>query len=180
MTEGRRHLPGHFPGPANRGTSYWNPASWGPGPFGGWGDAHLALDAIVAYVDDELSTTARGRATEHLARCRDCVREVSAQLQARSELRSAVAPTLPVSLLDSLRAIPGTAELPPPPPGLAMGPNGELVSLLRDVPDASAAGASGSGPRPPRASPPSRPLGGSAAWFRFLRQSPGPGPAQQR
>ncbi len=162
MTEGRRHLPGHPPGPANRGSSYWNPASWRDGPFGGWGEAHLNLDAIVAYVDDELTPSARGRATEHLARCRDCVREVSAQLQARSALRSATAPTLPVSLLDALRAIPGSVELPPPPPGLAVGPNGELVSVLREEPKQRSTGA-----RPQPTGPDHRSLGGSPAWFRF-------------
>lgn len=102
--------------------------------WGSWDEGHLTLDAIVAFVDDELASGARSRATEHLTGCRDCAAEVLAQLQARSAIRRATAPTLPVSLLDTLRSIPQQAELPPPPPGLAIGPDGGLVSMLRDEP----------------------------------------------
>lgn len=97
-----------------------------------WGGGHLALDAIVAYVDEELSPGARRRALEHLARCVECAGEVIAQTQARWALRASVAPSLPSSLLSSLRAIPQQAELPGPPAGLAVGPDGELVSMLRE------------------------------------------------
>lgn len=105
----------------------------GQSPTGpAWGGGHLATDAIVAYVDEELSPGARRRALEHLARCADCAGEVVAQTQARWALRASAAPTLPSSLLSSLRAIPQEAELPAPPAGLAVGPDGQLVSVLRE------------------------------------------------
>jgi hypothetical protein len=96
-----------------------------------WG-GHLALDAIVAYVDEELSPGAWRRALEHLARCPECAAEVIAQTQARLALRGSAAPSLPSSLLSTLRAIPAETELPAPPAGLAVGPDGELVSMLRE------------------------------------------------
>jgi len=96
-----------------------------------WG-GHLSLDAIVAYVDEELSPGPRRRALEHLARCSECAAEVIAQTQARWLLRRAAAPALPSSLLNSLRAIPSQAELPEPPAGLAVTADGQLVSVLRE------------------------------------------------
>lgn len=96
-----------------------------------WG-GHLALDAIVAYVDEELSPVARRRALEHLARCPECAAEVVAQTQARLALRGSAAPSLPSSLLNSLRAIPTETELPSPPAGLAVSSDGQLVSVQRD------------------------------------------------
>ncbi|WP_064745316.1 zf-HC2 domain-containing protein [Pseudonocardia acaciae] len=105
----------------------------GQSPTGpAWGGGHLAMDAIVAYVDEELSPGARRRALEHLARCAQCASEVVAQTQARWALRASSAPSLPSSLLTSLRAIPQEAELPAPPAGLAVGPDGQLVSMLRE------------------------------------------------
>ena len=50
-----------------------------------WGQAHLTLDAIVAYVDDELSPGAHERAQAHLECCGECRAEVVAQR--RSEER---------------------------------------------------------------------------------------------
>ena len=98
-----------------------------------WGQAHLSLDAIVAYVDEELAAGANARAEAHLTCCRECSAEVVAQLQARAVLRAAAGPCLPSRLLRSLRAIPVDAELPPVPPGLAVTADGQFV-LLRDVP----------------------------------------------
>jgi anti-sigma factor RsiW len=105
-----------------------------------WGQDHLSLDAIVAYVDDELAPGAHDRAEGHLTCCPECRAEVVSQLQARSLLRAAEGPALPSSLLRSLRSIPVQAELPPPPPGLGITADGQFV-LLRDVPQAEADGA---------------------------------------
>ena len=100
-----------------------------------WGQAHLSLDAIVAYVDDELSPGAHARAQAHLDGCGECRAEVGAQRQARAALRGAGGPCLPSSLLRSLRSIPVETELPPMPPGLGVTADGQFV-LLRDVPQA--------------------------------------------
>nr|WP_304633514.1 zf-HC2 domain-containing protein [Pseudonocardia sp. C8] len=91
----------------------------------------MTLEAVVAYVDDELASGPRDRANRHLQRCADCAAEVAEQRRARSALRGADAPTLPPSLMSSLRSIPQDTELPPPPAGLALTPEGELVSVLR-------------------------------------------------
>lgn len=99
-----------------------------------WGEGHLAADAVVAYVDDELAPGARQRAAAHLAHCPHCAAEVAAQSQARAALRSAGGPVLPPSLLSSLRAIPHSVDLAEPPAGLAVSANGELVTTLDDRP----------------------------------------------
>lgn len=96
-----------------------------------WGPGHLSLDAIVAYVDDELDHGPYVRATRHLAQCRECAAQVVAQGQARAALRTAEVPSLPSSLLTSLRSIPQEADLPAPPTGLAVTADGQLVSVLR-------------------------------------------------
>jgi hypothetical protein len=100
-----------------------------------WGQGHLTLDAIVAFVDDELAPGAHVRAKAHVAGCTECAAEVVAQLQARAALRAAGGPRLPPSLLSSLRSIPVDAELPPMPPGLSVTSDGQFV-LLRDAPQA--------------------------------------------
>ena len=69
-------------------------------------DDHLNLDAIVAFADGEMSVVAFQRAGAHVARCLQCSGEVDQQIAARSWLRSAEAPAMPLSLLDSLRSIP--------------------------------------------------------------------------
>jgi anti-sigma factor RsiW len=60
----------------------------------GWGmpEQHLALDAVVAFVDGELSAAARDRAASHLIRCTGCAAEAAAQRQARAAVRAAGAP----------------------------------------------------------------------------------------
>ena len=104
-----------------------------------WGQDHLSSDAIVAYVDDELASGPHERAAQHLARCAECAAQVIAQMQTRSALRTAGGPVLPSTLLRTLRSIPESATLPPPPPGLAVTPDGQFVSVLRPVPDSTQA-----------------------------------------
>jgi anti-sigma factor RsiW len=96
-----------------------------------WGQDHLSLDAIVAYVDDELAQGPHQRATRHLAQCRECAAQVVAQGQARAALRTAEVPSLPSSLLSSLRSIPQDTDIPGPPGDLAVTSDGQLVSVLR-------------------------------------------------
>jgi len=96
-----------------------------------WGSNHLGPDVIVAFVDDELAPGARRRALAHLAGCGECASEVVDQTQARIFLKASSVPSTPSSLLASLRDIPSQAELPAPPAGLAVGPHGELVSMVR-------------------------------------------------
>lgn len=96
-----------------------------------WGEAHLTLEAVVAHVDDELAAGPRDRAVRHLDRCPSCAAEVAEQRRTRSALRGADAPTLPPSLMSALCAIPQDTPLPPPPAGLALTDDGELVSVLR-------------------------------------------------
>ncbi|HET6258020.1 zf-HC2 domain-containing protein [Pseudonocardia sp.] len=100
-----------------------------------WGQDHLSSDAIVAYVDDELDHGPQERAAQHISQCAECEAQIVAQVQTRSALRAAEGPVLPSTLLRNLRSIPESAELPPPPPGLAMTPEGQLVSVLRPGPD---------------------------------------------
>lgn len=104
----------------------WQPSMGAKGSA--WGQSHLALDAIVAFVDEELSPVARRRAMAHLASCPECAGEVVAQTQARLALRTGRAPAASSSLLSSLRAIPDHAELPAAPAGLAVAANGDLVT----------------------------------------------------
>lgn len=99
-----------------------------------WGEAHLTPEAVVAYVDGELAPGPDGRARRHLQHCADCATEVVDQRKARSELRGADAPTLPTSLMSALQAIPQDTELPPPPAGLSMTADGQLVSVVRPAP----------------------------------------------
>jgi anti-sigma factor RsiW len=96
----------------------------------GWGlpEQHLLPDAVVAYVDGELSATAYDRASAHLAHCPFCAAEAVSQQQARAAVRTAKAPSVPAGLLDNLRAIPQEVDLPNVPDGLAVTEDGQLVS----------------------------------------------------
>ncbi len=90
---------------------------------------HLAVDAVVAFVDGELGAGARDRAAGHLTACQTCTAEVAAQRQARSVVRSAGYPRVPANLLAALRDIPQTADLPPTPDGLAVTDDGTVVAV---------------------------------------------------
>jgi putative zinc finger protein len=128
-----------------------------------WGQDHLSAEAIAAYVDGELDERPYERATRHLAACPECAAQVVAQGQARSALRSARCPRLSSSLMSTLRSIPQDAELPGPPNGLAMGPDGELVARLR--------------PEPPPAADPAPPAGLAEAPPKARRSRIGAGAA---
>ena len=88
---------------------------------------HLALDAVVAFVDEELPPGPAHRAAAHVDRCLTCAAEVAAQRQARRRVRAAGDPCAPGSLLSALCSIPDAAPLPGAPAGLAVAPDGTLV-----------------------------------------------------
>jgi anti-sigma factor RsiW len=90
---------------------------------------HLAMDAVVAFVDGELGPLARDRAATHLTGCQFCAAEVAAQCYARSVVRSAQCPPAPADLLAALRDIPHTAALPQAPAGLAVTAEGTFVAF---------------------------------------------------
>ncbi len=91
---------------------------------------HLAVDAVVAFVDRELGLVAHDRAAAHLTMCQSCAAEVAAQRQARSVVRSAQCPLAPADLLAALRDIPHTADLSDPPTGLAVTAEGTVVEVV--------------------------------------------------
>ena len=99
----------------------------------GWGlsEQHLLPDAVVAFVDGELSATAHDRASSHLAKCLSCAAEIRAQRQAASAVQSANAFSAPAGLLANLMAIPDQVEMPSVPDGLAMTSEGQLVAVQR-------------------------------------------------
>ncbi|MGP4019219.1 zf-HC2 domain-containing protein [Saccharopolyspora sp. 5N708] len=99
----------------------------------GWGlsEQHLALDAIVALVDGELSPAAHDRAVAHLASCAACTADAAAQRQARAAVKAADTPSISPTLLQALQAIPTHAELPSQPDGLALTEDGQLVAVSR-------------------------------------------------
>ncbi|APU12996.1 anti-sigma factor family protein [Actinoalloteichus fjordicus] len=92
-------------------------------------EQHLALDALVALVDGELSASAHDRAVSHLARCPACSGRATAQRQARTAVRTAAPPMMPVGLLEALCAIPQHADLPSGPDELAVTPDGKVVTV---------------------------------------------------
>jgi anti-sigma factor RsiW len=99
----------------------------------GWGlsEQHLLPDAVVAFVDGELSPTAHDRASAHMARCALCLAEIVAQRQAASAVQTADAPVVPAALLATLRAIPQQVDVPSTPDGLAMTDDGQLVVVQK-------------------------------------------------
>jgi anti-sigma factor RsiW len=69
---------------------------------------HLAIDALVAFVDGELGPVASERAASHLSGCPSCAAEVAVQRHTRSLVRSAPCPQVPANVLAALRSIPLT------------------------------------------------------------------------
>lgn len=87
---------------------------------------HLSDEAVAAYADGVLGSTARARADRHLGECAECRYAVAVQREATWALRAAPAPSLPTGLLDRLRAVPATTPLEGPfgGPPLAIGADG--------------------------------------------------------
>jgi anti-sigma factor RsiW len=94
-------------------------------------EQHLLPDAVVAFVDGELSPVARQRAAAHLGRCAACAAELATQRQASTAVRTAAAPGMPAGLLAALRNIPSDTDLPSGPEHLAVTPDGQLVAVQR-------------------------------------------------
>ncbi|WP_298176204.1 zf-HC2 domain-containing protein [Saccharomonospora sp.] len=94
-------------------------------------ESHLLPDAVVAFVDQELSLGAQERAAAHLAHCPRCSAEVAAQRAASTAVRQAQTPSISAGFLASLQRIPQTADLPPGPDNLAIGPDGQIVAVQR-------------------------------------------------
>lgn len=94
-------------------------------------EAHLLPDAVVAFVDGELSALAFDRASAHIARCPMCAAETTVQRQARDAVHAAEAPRMPATLLAALRAIPTDTDLPDDVERLAVQPDGQVVAVQR-------------------------------------------------
>ena len=79
---------------------------------------HLATEAVVAFVDGELSMTAYQRAAAHLSVCAECAADVEAQQYAQWAVRSASPLDMPAGLRGLLCRIPETSvpapQLGPP------------------------------------------------------------------
>ncbi len=129
----------------------------------GWGfsDQHLALDALVAFVDGELTVSACDRAAAHLAGCPACSAEAAAQRQARAAVRSADTPSISSNLLRTLQSIPSEAELPGQPDELALSEDGQLVTVSRQDRASGPGGTTKLGAGPVLGS--GRPLGNTTA-----------------
>lgn len=67
---------------------------------------HLSIEAVAAFVDNELGAVAFMRATRHLTLCVTCRAEVEAQAAARAALRQSDDVAIPTGLLGSLQQIP--------------------------------------------------------------------------
>lgn len=145
----------------------------------GWGlpEQHLALDAIVAFVDCELSANAHDRAVAHLAHCPACAADATSQRQARAAVQEARDPSISPSLLQALQSIPSSAELPGQPDELALTADGRLVTA---TPGSSPR--FGSGPVLGSSTPLGgnrQPLGSVAPYGDGTRATPGGSPRQE-
>lgn len=91
-----------------------------------FGLPHLSEDAVAAFADGVLTSSATERARRHCASCSECAEAVRIQREAAMMLRSACAPSLPSGLLARLAGLPMSVPLPPPSSGLptVMGADG--------------------------------------------------------
>ncbi|HEY3736248.1 MAG TPA: hypothetical protein VGL26_02295 [Jatrophihabitans sp.] len=76
---------------------------------------HLSDEAVAAFADGVLRGRVRERAAKHTAECPECAYAVAVQREAIWMLRAAPAPEFPVSLIERLREVPETTELPSAP-----------------------------------------------------------------
>jgi anti-sigma factor RsiW len=136
-------------------------------------EQHLMPDAVVAFVDGELSALAHDRAAEHISKCPFCATETRTQRQARSAVRDAGDPGTPASLLAALRAIPIDTELPGGPDNLAVGPDGQLVAIQRPERVAGLGGSPMMGSSRPLGSGLGAGLGNGATVLRHHRRPSG-------
>jgi anti-sigma factor RsiW len=124
MTDARglsgQRRPNKRPGPTVRLSPAWQLT-----------ESHLLPDAVVAFVDGELSLGAQERAATHLMRCPSCAADVEAQRSVRAAVHACHAPSVPAGLLASLQSIPDTTELSTMPDNLAVDENGQLVAVQR-------------------------------------------------
>lgn len=93
------------------------------------GESHLLPDAVVAFVDGELTAGAHERAAMHLVGCGSCAAEVDAQRQARRAVHDSAAPAVPAALLASLQSIPDSTSVSATPDNLAVTDDGQLVAM---------------------------------------------------
>lgn len=95
-------------------------------------DAHLPVDAVVAFVDGELGPAAHHRAAGHMRQCSSCAAEIEAQRRTRGALRAAVEPVAPAGLLASLQSIPQTVPLPQVLEDVAVARDGTVVRPINE------------------------------------------------
>lgn len=117
---GGRQLPGKREGPTVRLSVGWQLP-----------ESHLLPDAVVAFVDGELSPGAHERAAAHIISCACCAAEVDAQRQVRAAMHESHVPSMPAGLLANLCSIPENTELPTAPDNLAVTEDGQLVAVQR-------------------------------------------------
>ncbi len=86
---------------------------------------HLSDEAVAAFADGMLATSAQNRVVRHIADCGECAAAIAEQRAAASALRAAPAPAMPAGLLERLRAVPVTTPLSPQV--MALAPDGSAV-----------------------------------------------------
>jgi Putative zinc-finger len=120
-------------------------------------ESHLAQEAIAALVDGELPAGPAERAARHLFGCLQCRLAVAAQREAKEALHASADVTVPGDLMDRLRAIPFTTEVPG-----GAGPGAIAVG----ADDLTLTGARGSFSFPLTPAGRSQPRPGQARWLR--------------